>query len=67
VITDKSRAAINENCNVLGIGVAVNVKVSTLAAMVLIFTFTPNFCSSSTISNPKSLKQHFYLPIDVYQ
>jgi hypothetical protein len=33
---DKSRAAIKENCKVLGIGVAVNVSVSTLAAIVLI-------------------------------
>jgi hypothetical protein len=41
---DKSRAAIKENCKVLGIGVAVNVNVSTLAAIVLIFTLTPNFC-----------------------
>jgi hypothetical protein len=32
---DKSRAA-KENCKVLGIGVAVNVSVSTLAAIVLI-------------------------------
>ena len=63
VITDKSRAAINENCKVLGIGVAVNVSVSTLAAIVLSLslTFTPNFCSSSTINNPKSLKTTFLL------
>ncbi len=56
VITDKSLAAINENCNVLGIGVAVKVSVSIFAAIVfsLSFTFTPNFCSSSTISKPKS-------------
>ena len=56
VITDKSRAAINENCNVLGMGVAVKVSVSIFAAIVfnLSFTLTPNFCSSSTINKPKS-------------
>jgi hypothetical protein len=45
VITDKSRAAISENCSVLGIGVAVKVNVSTFAAIVfsLSFTLTPNF------------------------
>ena len=54
---DKSRAAINENCKVLGIGVAVKVKVSTFSLMVLSlsFTATPNFCSSSIIKRPKSL------------
>jgi hypothetical protein len=36
VITDKSLAAISRNCKVLGIGVAVKVSVSTLAAIVLI-------------------------------
>src|SRR3970282_2431742 len=63
VITDKSLAAINENCKVLGIGVAVKVNVSTLAAIVfnLSLTLTPNFCSSSTINNPKSLKTTFLL------
>jgi hypothetical protein len=36
--------AIKENCKVLGIGVAVNVSVSTLAANFnLSFTLTPNF------------------------
>jgi hypothetical protein len=38
LITDKSLAAINENCKVLGIGVAVKVKVSTL---VLAFSIYP--------------------------
>ena len=53
---DKSLADIRENCSVLGIGVAVNVNVSTLDLIVfsLSFTLTPNFCSSSTISRPKS-------------
>ena len=35
VITDKSRAAIKENCRVRGIGVAVSVSVSTFSEMVL--------------------------------
>ena len=53
----KSLAPINENCSVLGIGVAVKVSVSTLTRIVLSlsFTETPNFCSSSIIINPKSL------------
>jgi hypothetical protein len=56
---DKSRAAIKENCKVLGIGVAVNVSVSTLAAIVFVFDINSNFCSSSTINKPRSLKLHF--------
>ena len=58
LITLKSRAAINENCMVRGIGVAVKVKVSTLTFRFrnLSFAATPNFCSSSMTSNPKSLK-----------
>ena len=57
VITDKSRAAIRLNCKVRGMGVAVKVRTSTLSLRVLSlsFTATPNFCSSSTISSPKSL------------
>ena len=57
VIADKSLAPINENCNVRGIGVAVIVKVSTLDFICFNFSFTatPNFCSSSIISKPKSL------------
>ena len=53
----KSRAPINENCNVLGMGVAVKVSVSTEALNVFNLSFvpTPNFCSSSIISNPRSL------------
>ena len=56
-ITDKSLAAIKLNCKVLGIGVAVNVKVSTFSFKVfsLSFTATPNFCSSSIIKSPKFL------------
>ena len=55
---DKSLAPKSENCNVLGIGVAVNVKESTfvLNAFSLSLILTPNFCSSSTISKPRSLK-----------
>ena len=56
-ITDKSLAAINENCSVLGIGVAVRVSVSIFDFKVfsLSFTETPNLCSSSIIKSPKSL------------
>jgi hypothetical protein len=42
VITDKSRA-ISENCNVLGIGVAVKVNVSTFAAIVLVCLYITVF------------------------
>ena len=57
LITDKSRAAIKENCKVRGIGVAVRVKVSILFFKVLSlsFTETPNLCSSSMIKSPRSL------------
>ncbi|MNY53333.1 hypothetical protein D3C86_1890790 [compost metagenome] len=53
----RSRAPIREKCKVRGIGVAVNVKESTLARNSFNFSFTetPNFCSSSIIINPKSL------------
>ena len=56
-IIERSRAPNKENCNVLGIGVAVNVKVSIFALkdFNLSLIFTPNFCSSSIISKPKSL------------
>ncbi len=56
-IVDRSRAPISENCRVLGIGVALIVRVSTFTLSCFSFslTATPNFCSSSTISNPKSL------------
>ena len=58
LITDKSLAPSNENCKVRGIGVADKVRISTfsLKFFSLSFMFTPNFCSSSTINNPKSLK-----------
>ena len=57
-MTDKSLAAIKENCMVLGMGVAVRVSVSTLTLRVLSLSLmlTPNFCSSSTTKSPKSLK-----------
>ena len=56
-ITERSRAPISENCKVRGIGVAVMVRVSTLTFIwrSFSFTLTPNFCSSSIISSPKSL------------
>ena len=52
-----SRAPINENCSVRGMGVAVMVSVSTLVFILRSFSFveTPNFCSSSMISSPRSL------------
>ena len=58
LIMERSLAAINENCSVLGIGVAVSVRVSTSVFRLLNFSLeaTPNFCSSSMTSNPKSLK-----------
>ena len=56
LIIDKSLAPNNENCNVLGIGVALNVSVSifSLKSFSLSLIFTPNFCSSSIIIRPKS-------------
>ena len=57
MITDKSLAPINENCKVLGIGVAVRVKVSMFDLKVFNLSLieTPNFCSSSITSSPISL------------
>ena len=57
-IIDRSLAASNENCSVLGIGVALKVSVSifSLISFILSLIFTPNFCSSSMINKPKSLK-----------
>ena len=57
LMIDKSRAPINEKCNVRGMGVAVRVSVSTFVLMAFSFSLaaTPNFCSSSIMSNPKSL------------
>ena len=53
----RSRAPISENCRVLGIGVAVSVRVSTelRSVLSLSLTATPNFCSSSIIMSPRSL------------
>ncbi len=47
----------NESCSVLGIGVALNVNVSTFLLIDAIFSLwlTPNRCSSSIIKSPKSL------------
>jgi len=57
LIIERSRAPISENCRVRGMGVAVSVSVSTFALRVLSFSFTetPNRCSSSIISRPRSL------------
>ncbi len=53
----KSLAPIRLNCNVLGIGVAVRVRESTVVRNSFNFSFaaTPNFCSSSIIITPKFL------------
>ena len=58
VMMDKSLEPSKENCNVLGMGVAVRVRVSTCTYKVINLSLvdTPNFCSSSTINKPKSLK-----------
>ena len=51
----KSLIPTSDMCNVLGIGVAVSVRTSTVSLNCLIFSlcFTPKRCSSSTISNPR--------------
>jgi len=51
---DKSRMPENAIFNVLGIGVAVNVKMSISLRSDLMRSFcrTPNRCSSSMTSNP---------------
>ena len=56
-MVEKSRDPISENCNVLGIGVAVIVSVSILLFSCFSFSLvdTPNFCSSSIINRPRSL------------
>ena len=55
-----SLTPINEKWSVRGIGVAVSVRQSRLVFFFLIFSFnaTPNFCSSSITSNPKSLNSY---------
>ena len=62
----KSRAPISENCKVRGIGVALIVRVSTFVFISFSFSFTltPNFCSSSTISSPRS-RNFTVLPINL--
>ena len=53
----RSRAPTNENCSVRGMGVADMVSVSTFTFTWRSFSLvlTPNFCSSSMMSSPKSL------------
>ena len=55
---ERSLAPKRENCKVLGIGVAVSVNVSifVLNDFNLSLILTPNFCSSSIINSPRSLK-----------
>jgi hypothetical protein len=62
LMIDRSRAPSNENWSVRGIGVAVSVKVSTFDFKYRrrAFAATPNFCSSSMISNPKSLNSNVF-------
>ena len=54
---ERSLAPRRENCSVRGIGVAVRVRVSTesLSCLRRSFAATPNFCSSSIMSSPRSL------------
>ena len=61
----RSRAPRSENCKVRGIGVAVSVSTSMFARILLSrsLTATPNFCSSSMISSPKSCHLMFLLTI----
>ena len=62
-----SLAPMSENCSVLGMGVADRVSVSTLVFSWRSFSFvaTPNFCSSSMISSPRSF--HFTdLPMSLW-
>ena len=56
-ITDKSRTPNIDMFNVLGIGVAVNVKTSTLVfnSFNRSLCLTPKRCSSSIINNPKKI------------
>ena len=58
-MTDRSRDPMSENCSVRGMGVAVSVSVSTETLICVSFSLaaTPNFCSSSIISRPRSLKR----------
>ena len=60
-MTLRSRAPNNENCKVRGMGVADIVSVSTLVFICRSFSLadTPNFCSSSIMSRPKSLNFTF--------
>ncbi len=56
-ITDISRSPSSDMCSVLGIGVALMVRTSTLCRSCFKRSLcrTPKRCSSSTISNPRSL------------
>ena len=58
-IKDRFRSPDKDICNVLGIGVADRVKTSILFFNSLIFSLclTPNLCSSSITSKPKSLNE----------
>ena len=56
-IVEMSRIPVKDICNVLGMGVAVIVRQSILLRRCFIFSLcsTPNRCSSSRISSPRSL------------
>ena len=57
---------MSENCSVLGMGVAdiVSVSIFVFSCLSFSFTATPNFCSSSMTSSPRSF--HFtFLPINL--
>ena len=58
VMSERSLMPDSAMFRVRGIGVAVSVRVSTvvLSRFRFSFCFTPNFCSSSITSRPRSLK-----------
>src|SRR6266568_3904236 len=58
-MTDRSRMPASAICNVRGIGVADSERTSTEARSCLSFSFciTPNRCSSSRTTRPRSLKR----------
>ena len=59
---ERSLAPRSENWRVLGIGVAVRVRVSTEDFIWRSFSLaaTPNFCSSSITSRPRSLNSKLF-------
>ena len=62
-MTLRSRAPMSENWSVRGMGVAVRVRQSTFTFICrsCSLALTPNFCSSSMMSSPRSLNLRFLL------